>query len=48
MDVAVNDRPVVVTVPFVRVSTITTSGSWVVKLYDLEVLQPQWRRHDMA
>jgi hypothetical protein len=27
MDVAVNDRPVVVTVAFVRISTITTSGS---------------------
>ena len=29
MDVVVNDRPVVVTVPFVRTSAITTSGSWV-------------------
>ena len=29
MDVTVNDRPVVVRVPFVRISTITTSGSWV-------------------
>ncbi len=29
MDVAANDRPVVVRVPFVRSSTITTSGSWV-------------------
>ena len=25
----VNGRPVVVTVPFVRISVITTSGSWV-------------------
>lgn len=29
MDVAANDRPVVVRVPFVRISTITTSASWV-------------------
>ena len=29
MDVAANDWPVVVRVPFVRISTITTSGSWV-------------------
>jgi len=29
MDVAANDWPVVVTVPFVRISTITTSGSQV-------------------
>jgi hypothetical protein len=29
MDVAVIDRPVVVTVAFARISTITTAGSWV-------------------
>ena len=28
-DVVVNGRPVVVTVPFARISVITTSGSWV-------------------
>jgi hypothetical protein len=29
MDVAVIDRPVVVTVAFARISAITTAGSWV-------------------
>ena len=49
MDVAVIDRPVVVTVAFARISTITTSGSWrLVKLRYLVALQPQRRRHGLA